>query len=242
MSKLEITRVGRWIGSILKYDVIVNNICVGRIGNGESSIFSIEPGDNEIFLKSFGFHSNKLQVAIASGDVAKIKCITKIGISGAGTPWIEHQMNVKNDINSLPDKGDEMHCTNCGNEVGEKAIACPKCGLPPRSENKFCYSCGVEVNEKQIMCVKCGVELQKKGVANSKSWKRKTTAGLLAILLGGLGIHKFYHGSWGWGLIYCLFVWTFIPAIVGGIEGVIYLLMDEDIYEDRYKNKHPFKW
>lgn len=52
-----------------------------------------------------------------------------------------------------------MHCRNCGNEVHDKAIACPKCGVNPRSEKKFCSSCGVETNTNQVICVKCGVSL-----------------------------------------------------------------------------------
>lgn len=53
--------------------------------------------------------------------------------------------------------------------------------------------------------------------------KSKTTAGVLAILLGGFGAHKFYLGRWGWGIIYLLFCWTYIPAIIGFIEGIMYL-------------------
>ncbi|MCK4827274.1 zinc-ribbon domain-containing protein, partial [bacterium] len=52
-----------------------------------------------------------------------------------------------------------MFCTNCGNEVIEKAIACTQCGVPPRLEKQFCWSCGVETNQNQIVCVKCGVGL-----------------------------------------------------------------------------------
>lgn len=37
---------------------------------------------------------------------------------------------------------------------------------------------------------------------------------LLAIFLGGLGIHKFYAGKTGVGLIYLIFSWTFIPMIL----------------------------
>lgn len=59
--------------------------------------------------------------------------------------------------------------------------------------------------------------------------KNRVTAGLLAILLGGIGVHKFYLGKTGVGLIYILFCWTGIPAIIGLIEGIIYLTQsDED--------------
>jgi TM2 domain-containing membrane protein YozV len=48
--------------------------------------------------------------------------------------------------------------------------------------------------------------------------KNSTTAVLLALFLGGLGAHKFYMGQPGWGIVYILFVWTYIPSIVALIE------------------------
>lgn len=53
--------------------------------------------------------------------------------------------------------------------------------------------------------------------------KSKTTAGILGILLGGIGAHKFYLGKTGMGILYLLFCWTYIPSIVGLIEGIVYL-------------------
>ncbi len=41
---------------------------------------------------------------------------------------------------------------------------------------------------------------------------------LLALFLGGLGIHKFYMGQTGAGVLYLIFSWTGIPSIVGFIE------------------------
>ncbi|HUT56916.1 MAG TPA: NINE protein [Phycisphaerae bacterium] len=64
--------------------------------------------------------------------------------------------------------------------------------------------------------------------------KSKVAAGILAIFVGGLGIHKFYLGGWGWGLIYILFVWTFIPAIVAFIEGIILLTMSDESFDKAY--------
>lgn len=55
-------------------------------------------------------------------------------------------------------------CRNCGNEVSEKAIGCPKCGFDPKAEKKFCYECGTATNEKQIVCVSCGVSLDPKSL------------------------------------------------------------------------------
>ena len=58
--------------------------------------------------------------------------------------------------------------------------------------------------------------------------KSKVTAGILAIFLGGLGIHKFYLGQGGMGVLYLLFCWTGIPELIGFIEGIIYLTSSDE--------------
>lgn len=63
--------------------------------------------------------------------------------------------------------------------------------------------------------------------------KNKTTAGLLGIFLGGLGAHKFYLGKTGMGILYLVFCWTYIPGIIGLVEGIIYLTKsDADFHRD----------
>ncbi len=66
------------------------------------------------------------------------------------------------------------------------------------------------------------------------SQKSRTTAALLAILLGGLGVHKFYLGKPVQGLIYLAFCWTFIPAIVAFIEGIAYFGMSDLKFAQRF--------
>ncbi len=41
---------------------------------------------------------------------------------------------------------------------------------------------------------------------------------LLALFLGGFGIHRFYLGQTGAGVLYLIFCWTGIPSIVAFIE------------------------
>ena len=77
--------------------------------------------------------------------------------------------------------------------------------------------------------------------------KDRTTAGLLAIFLGGLGIHKFYLGFTGPGLVFLLintvgfaitWIMFFIPNAVVGlialIEGIIYLTKSDEEFHQAY--------
>ena len=64
--------------------------------------------------------------------------------------------------------------------------------------------------------------------------KNKVAAGILAILLGGFGVHKFYLGKVGMGLLYLVFCWTGIPAIVGLIEGILYLVASDSEFNSKY--------
>ena len=72
-----------------------------------------------------------------------------------------------------------------------------------------------------------------KNSAINPAWpvKSKVVAGILALLLGGLGIHKFYLGKIGMGILYLLFCWTGIPAIIGFIEGLIYLCSSDENFQ-----------
>ena len=48
--------------------------------------------------------------------------------------------------------------------------------------------------------------------------KSETTGVLLALCLGGVGAHHFYLSQIGLGIVYVVFCWTFIPAIVALVE------------------------
>jgi len=64
--------------------------------------------------------------------------------------------------------------------------------------------------------------------------KNKVAAGVLAILLGGLGVHKFYLGKLGQGILYLIFSWTGIPSIIGLIEGILYLTQTDEEFNAKY--------
>ncbi len=51
---------------------------------------------------------------------------------------------------------------------------------------------------------------------------------ILALLLGGYGIHKFYAGKIGLGILYLVFCWTYIPGIIAFIEFIIAITKKSD--------------
>ena len=78
----------------------------------------------------------------------------------------------------------------------------------------------------------------------SEIQSKKTAAGICAILIGGLGVHKFILGYTNAGIITILVtVLTcgaagVVMGIIGLVEGIIYLTMtDAQFYETYILNK-----
>ncbi|RPJ50648.1 MAG: TM2 domain-containing protein [Methanobacteriota archaeon] len=97
----------------------------------------------------------------------------------------------------------------------------------------FCRSCGAVIKKEPEVCPACGVR-QYSVAGVTHSGKSRNVAAILAIFLGGLGIHKFYLGKMVQGVIYLIFCWTFIPVIIGFAEGFIYLMASNEEFERKY--------
>lgn len=99
---------------------------------------------------------------------------------------------------------------------------------------KFCTTCGQQIHEKAEICPHCGVRQPVMPGSTTASGKNKIVAGILAILFGWLGAHKFYLGQTGQGILYLIFCWSVITAIIGIIEGVMYLTMSDEAFAAKY--------
>lgn len=106
-------------------------------------------------------------------------------------------------------------------------------GGQPGPNEQYCSSCGAVIKKEAEICPECGVG-QRDGPDPSASNKDRTTAGILAILLGGVGAHKFYLDETGLGILYLCFFWTFIPAIIGLVEGILYLTKTDQEFQRQY--------
>lgn len=112
-----------------------------------------------------------------------------------------------------------MFCRNCGKELAENAEICIFCGVRVPQGNKFCNICGTETLPEAEICVKCGAKLKKIGIAEVSD-KSRLAVTLLALFLGHLGIHRFYIGKIGTGvvmLILGVLGWLTVWFIIGWI-------------------------
>ncbi|MGF1539884.1 MAG: NINE protein [Pleurocapsa sp.] len=64
--------------------------------------------------------------------------------------------------------------------------------------------------------------------------KNKIVAALLACFLGSIGIHKFYLGHNLAGILYLLFSWTLIPALIAFFDFLGLLLMSDQAFDAKY--------
>ncbi|WP_461532515.1 TM2 domain-containing protein [Sinomicrobium sp.] len=80
-----------------------------------------------------------------------------------------------------------------------------------------------------------------KEVVNSGE-NKKVLAGVLAIILGGLGVHKFILGYTKEGIIQILLSFLCgLGGIIGLVEGIIYLVKsDEEFYNTYQVGKKPW--
>jgi len=71
--------------------------------------------------------------------------------------------------------------------------------------------------------------------------KSKKIASVLAFpFLGGLGVHKFYLGQIGQGIVYLLFCFLVIPSIIALFEFISYLSMSIDKFDSKFNPQYSY--
>lgn len=66
--------------------------------------------------------------------------------------------------------------------------------------------------------------------------KDRTTAIILALFLGGFGIHQFYLGNNTKGVLYLIFCWTLIPVFIAIIDIIILITTNDQSFNLMYNS------
>lgn len=86
-----------------------------------------------------------------------------------------------------------------------------------------CQNCGTVISDMAKSCPSCGHPTK-----NVSDLKSKVVFVLLALFLGGIGVHRMYLGDWGLGIAYLLFCWTGIPILIAFVEAIVIGLRKND--------------
>lgn len=68
----------------------------------------------------------------------------------------------------------------------------------------------------------------------------KNVAAVFAFFLGSFGVHKFYMGKVGQGVLYAVFAFTFIPFLVSMIDFIRLVMMTTEEFDELYNSDIPF--
>jgi TM2 domain-containing membrane protein YozV len=115
--------------------------------------------------------------------------------------------------------------------------------------DKYCFECGAIIGRDAMACPRCGAAQPLLSAREAQTpepepdWepprpppnvRSKLAAALLAIFLGCFGVHRFYLGRPISGVVYLVFCWTLIPAVIGFVEGLWLLTISDSRFAARY--------
>lgn len=151
-------------------------------------------------------------------------------------------------------RGKFMICKNCSANIDDNVAFCPYCGAHndaqgyQQSQNEY-YNQNEQQSGQYFYNGQQNYQYQQQNTnynpqqMNTEPTKDKLVAGLLAIFLGTLGIHKFYLGYTKSGVIMLLVslltfgVGATVMAVIALIEGILYLTKsDAEFYQTYVQN------
>ena len=131
-----------------------------------------------------------------------------------------------------------MTCPQCGAPLDNGVTSCKYCGEPLSQQTPMqgmpvqgMPIQGMPMPGMQPQVIYVQQPMYPNGINPAWPIKSKVAAAILAILFGTFGVHKFYLGQSGSGILYLLFCWTGIPSVVGFIEGIVYLCSNEENWQ-----------
>jgi TM2 domain-containing membrane protein YozV len=143
---------------------------------------------------------------------------------------------------------DMVPCPFCEAEIPETVQKCRFCG---EWVSRDCLVCGTPIKNQWAArgyCAEC--ESKAPGAPPGQlspvspgtppvqmhPWpmKSRSVSIGLALVFGGFGAHKIYLDKPGKGLLYMMFCWTGIPTLLGIVDAVKYIRMEDEEFQRRF--------
>jgi TM2 domain-containing membrane protein YozV len=217
MRTVTIIRQGKFSGSALDVDIYVDGIEYAVLRNGDIKTFEIEDGSHRIQAKSRESSTKGFFASLAGGYVDAKAIANKSDVLVIG----ENEGDVTFLINTTGG-------THAGGVLQLVRTTMPISNSPDGATNN----------------VDGAASAMNNALPNVSSGKSHMVAGILAILLGSLGIHKFYLGYTVAGIIMLLAtifggiisggIIVAATGIIGIIEGILYLTKQQSDFDQRY--------
>lgn len=125
----------------------------------------------------------------------------------------------------------EMYCKQCGETINPNQAVCIKCGTKVGEGNMYCSNCGKSVEASASVCLNCGFAIKSNDDLNGQN---KMVLAVVALLVGGFGIHNFMMGESKKGIVKILLCWTGISSIVALIDAIKLFTDKYEVDSDKY--------
>jgi ribosomal protein L37AE/L43A/TM2 domain-containing membrane protein YozV len=119
------------------------------------------------------------------------------------------------------------------------------------TDQKYCQECGALIRRRAAICPQCGVaqpgytDIAEKAATEwgeNHEGPNRIGAGLLALLLGPLGVHKFIMGYTAEAVVTlavsvvgaCIYLGPLAMWVIGLAEGITYLSMSDRRFHETY--------
>lgn len=111
-----------------------------------------------------------------------------------------------------------MYCKHCGKKIDDDCIICPECGKQVAT---------IKAEQPSIVVNNTNTNTNVNSVVRGGKAKNKWVSFFLCLFLGYLGIHRFYEGKIGTGIIWLI---TFGLCGIGWIIDLISILFKPNPY------------
>ena len=208
----------------ISIEPLENRLCVFSVD--DVGIINIvqegNPSRSAAYPKKLSFDFSSGGAAVAYAEQPEQMPVTRSNIAFLEETWSQESQASQEATATYAMPENTKFCKFCGSLIHEESVVCPNCGRQVeelrREEPRVVYQ---QTNSNNTYVD------NRTTVTHSGKAKDKWVAFFLCLFLGYLGIHKFYEGKVGMGILY---IFTFGLFGIGTLVDLISIVMKPNPY------------